>query len=347
MKEMNRRDFMKTLAISGAFWGFGSAVFHKPLEALASGKYDIGQCKSVRIKCISELGWFDTKTLSGQVEAAGGSKTNQWIIPWNPQNAAGSCSLVDMESLDGSRHKFLIDTGWNNKYMDGAFKREGIDKMLKGGEIEFLIISHEHMDHFWGLETILKYNPEIKIIIPSTFYSEGMHFLRGAEFITPNVRNGIPHKGELVQIKSGTINKLYEGCAAAAFDLSIGLRVRGEESLYFNVKDKGIVCVAGCCHQSILTFADFALKKIISAENMYGIYGGLHISPFGPMNLEREQIVKGMAKYNFQKVACNHCTGLVAVEKMIELGYPVVRGTGRFGSKSRLYIGNGDEVVFG
>ena len=65
------------------------------------------------------------------------------------------------------------------------------------------------------------------------------------------------------------------------------------------------------------------------------------------MNPKREHIVKGMAKYHFKKVACNHCTGEVAVKKMIDLGYPVVKGTGRFGSKSKLYIGNGDSVVFG
>jgi 7,8-dihydropterin-6-yl-methyl-4-(beta-D-ribofuranosyl)aminobenzene 5'-phosphate synthase len=37
-----------------------------------------------------------------------------------------------------------------------------------------------------------------------------------------------------------------------------------------------------------------------------------------------------MAKYNFQKVACNHCTREAAVKRMIELGYPLVQGTGRF-----------------
>ena len=145
--------------------------------------------------------------------------------------------------------------------MDEAFKREGIDKMLESGEIEFLFISHEHLDHFWGLESTLKYNPKIKIIIPSTFYPEGLQLLGGADFNISNVWNNIPHKGELVQLKIGTINKLYEGCAAVAFDLPIVIRVRGEESLYFNVKDKGIICVTGCCHQNILTFADFARSK--------------------------------------------------------------------------------------
>ena len=338
---------MKTVAIGGAVLSLGDAIFHKPLEALASGQHDIGQCKSVRVKCVSELGWFDSKKLISQMKEAGGPGTSQWMIPWDPKNAAGSCSLIDVETLDGQHHKFLLDTGWSNQYMDECFKREGIDKMLKNGEIEFLIISHEHLDHYWGLETTLKYNPQIKIVIPSTFLSEGMHFLRGAEFIIPSARNRTIHRGPLLQCQPGQINKLYDGCAAVTFDLPILLKIQGEESLYFNVKDKGMVCVTGCCHQSILTFADFAQENILGGDRMYGLYGGLHIAPFGPLSPKQEDVIKGMAKYDFKKVACNHCTGLPAVQKMIDLGYPVVKGTGKLGSTSDLYVGNGDEVFFG
>jgi 7,8-dihydropterin-6-yl-methyl-4-(beta-D-ribofuranosyl)aminobenzene 5'-phosphate synthase len=345
--DMKRRDFLKTVVIGGASLGLGSAVWHSPLKALASGKYDIGQCKSVRIKCVSELGWYDSKKLIGQMKAGGGPKTNQWVIPWDVENAAGSCTLIDMETLDGRHHKFLLDTGWNTAYMDKCYEREGVDGMLSRGEIECLVISHEHLDHYWGLESTLKHNPEIKIFIPSTFYSEGMHFLRAEEFSTPNPKNTIPHRGQLVQCKPGHINKLYDGCALVAFDLPIVIRVRGEQSLYFNVKDKGMVCVTGCCHQGLLTFADFAEKKIVGGDKMYGVYGGLHISPFGPIIPARAKHITGMAKYGFEKVACNHCTGLTAVKKMIELGYPLVKGTGRFGSVSDLYVGAGDEVFFG
>jgi len=70
------------------------------------------------------------------------------------------------------------------------------------------------------------------------------------------------------------------------------------------------------------------------------------VAGFGPIDEDREFIVKEMSKFNFKKVACNHCTGAAAVQKMIDLGYPVVRGTARFGSQSDLYIGNGDTVEF-
>jgi len=348
MKDMRRREFVKAMAVGGAVLGLGGIMSHKPQKALASGKYDIGQCKSVRIKCISELGWYDSKKLLTQILGSPEKvKTSQWTIPWDPKNAGGSCSLIDLETLDGCHHKMLLDAGWSHPYKEECLKREGIDKMLESGEIEALFISHEHLDHFWGLETVLKYNPKITIFIPSTFYSEGMHFLKGATFMEANAKNSIPHQGKLVQFKPGHINKLYDGCAGVLFDLPIVVRVRGEQSLYFNVKDKGIVCVSGCFHQKIQATADFAIHKIEGGDKLYGVYGGLHIAPFGPMKPKQEAMVKDMAKYDFKKIACNHCTGEAAVKKMFELGYPVVKGTARYGSTSDLYVGNGDEVFFG
>lgn len=40
MGGINRRDFIKNVAIGGAVLGFGNAVFNKPSKALASGQHD-------------------------------------------------------------------------------------------------------------------------------------------------------------------------------------------------------------------------------------------------------------------------------------------------------------------
>ncbi|MFV0436253.1 MAG: MBL fold metallo-hydrolase [Desulfopila sp.] len=316
------------------------------MSEVSEGKRDIGRCKSVRIKCVSELGWHDSNTVVEDIRLAGGTATSQWHIPWDNDNGAGCCSLIDIESIDGTHHKFLLDTGWNSQYMEEAFRREGIDRMLAEGEIEFLFISHEHMDHYWGVETTLKYNPQLPVIVPETFSEKGLRFLAGAQFPVPKAGNSVAHRGRLVKSSPKGISPLYAGCVSVTFDLPIDLGVRGEQSLFFHLQERGIVCVTGCCHQSILTLADFARDNIAGGETLYGVYGGLHIAPFGPMNPDREHIISEMAKYGFAKIACNHCTGQVAIDKMIELGYPVVPGTGRFGSQGDRHIGNGDEVVF-
>jgi hypothetical protein len=65
------------------------------------------------------------------------------------------------------------------------------------------------------------------------------------------------------------------------------------------------------------------------------------------LQLPQEAMIRDMGRYGFDRIACNHCTGLPAVELMTALGYPIVRGTGNLGSISDLYIGNGDSVTSG
>jgi 7,8-dihydropterin-6-yl-methyl-4-(beta-D-ribofuranosyl)aminobenzene 5'-phosphate synthase len=77
------------------------------------------------------------------------------------------------------------------------------------------------------------------------------------------------------------------------------------------------------------------------------LYRGLHIAPFGLLGDQERTWIEKMGAYGFTRIAANHCTGLPAVQKMVELGYPVIKGTGSKGSQSDLYIGNGDSVVFG
>lgn len=347
MKRMTRRDFARTMALGGAALSLGGAFLCGHAEAFAGEKVDIGLCRSVRIRCVSELGWFDDRIMSSEKANGDGPEENQWEKAWDYGNAAGTCALIELETLDGRHHRFLMDTGWGREYLDECLKRARIDRMLEKGDIEFLLVTHEHLDHYWAVETVLRYHQEIRIYIPSTFSPEGMKLLMGADYRPAGVRNFIVHGGKVIKCRPGHVNKLYDGCALAAFDLPADLRVRGEQSLFFHVKGKGIVFVTGCCHQTIPVLAHFARKRILGGENLYGFYGGLHIAPFGPLTPEAEKMVLEIGKYGFRKIACNHCTGLSAVERMMALEYPVVRGSGRFGSRSDLYVGNGDEVFFG
>ena len=67
------------------------ATASPPAQRLA-----LGLLKSLKIRCISEIGWLDTPTMLGDIAAAGGMGTNQYRLPWPPfgdqhlANAAGS-----------------------------------------------------------------------------------------------------------------------------------------------------------------------------------------------------------------------------------------------------------------
>ncbi|AFM24681.1 MBL fold metallo-hydrolase [Desulfomonile tiedjei] len=322
-----------------------SADYLKPDER---NLQSIGECKRVSITCISEVAWWDVNVRARDFMSAGGPKeADQWRSPWTPSNAAGASALVEVESLDGAKTRFLVDVGCNVKYMDERFKAHGVDRMLRQGEVDFLYITHEHLDHFWGLEAVLKYNPNIKIVIPSTFQPSAFSFLAGDEVVGSGVRNSIAHKGELVILQVGEMVRLLDGVVSVGFDIPILLKIRGEQSLFFNVEDLGLVLLAGCCHQNVITLADYATNHLQAQGKLYGLYGGLHIAPFGSFGDEEQGWVDRLGEYGFKKIAANHCTGLPAIRRMIEKGYPVMHGSGSNGSQSDLYIGNGDSVVFG
>lgn len=312
-------------------------------------KEKLGECRSVTMTCISEMGWHDTTQMLADIKASEGPGASQWNKTWQSQNAAGSSSLIEIELLDGTQRKFLIDCGWDEEYMRQRFEDSGVATMLERGEIEFLFLSHEHLDHLWGLQTVFRYRPDITLRIPSTLSDKAQAFIRG-ELKAPTHTDSRPlirHTGKIITTVPGIPTLLYPGCVAVTFDLPILLGIRGEQSLYFRVQDKGTVCVTGCCHQGVTTLAEYAVDHVASEPTLYGLYGGLHIAPFGALTSEQDKMIRDLLRFGFQKIAANHCTGLPAVERMIELGYPIVKNSSENVPEKNQILGNGDKVIFG
>ena len=115
-------------------------------------KLDIGTVKSLKIDVLTETGWFDDARFKQNMADYGGAEQTQYRIAWDAENAGGYAALLTLTSLDGDVHKILLDTGWNNDWMDYVFARHGVDRMLERGEIDFMVLSHWHLDHFWGIE---------------------------------------------------------------------------------------------------------------------------------------------------------------------------------------------------
>lgn len=300
-------------------------------------KLDIGILQGLRILCVSETGWRDSSTLLGDLRAAGGMSADQYQIPWPPMgdlhrdNAAGASAMVEGRSEAGGTRRFLFDTGWNTEWMDQRFSEEGIDGMLARGEIEALVISHEHFDHFWGIRSTLRHYPEMTIYVPEGFRAEGLRLIAEAG-----------HTGDVRVVSPGKPVVLMPGLAAVAFPMETLGQVRGENVLYARVAGRGMNMVTGCGHGGVLNLLGYAREHLEGGEAVYSVYGGLHISPFEDWDEKREEVIRALAGFGIQQFGCNHCTGERAVRKMIEAGLPVLRGTARNGSKTDLFLGNGD-----
>jgi 7,8-dihydropterin-6-yl-methyl-4-(beta-D-ribofuranosyl)aminobenzene 5'-phosphate synthase len=186
--------------------------------------------------------------------------------------------------------------------MDYVFARHGVDAMLERGEIDFMVLSHWHLDHFWGIESTLKHNPRLRLYAPGTWRPEDRVLLKekGDMRVEDHegrsisiCRNDVPHEGELILTEpegdaGEGLYRLLPGVALRMFDASMLLQVRDENVLYVNVADKGIVTVTGCGHPGIMNLLGFA-RDNLAAPGLYGCYGGLHLSIFDTWKPEFEQ----------------------------------------------------------
>jgi 7,8-dihydropterin-6-yl-methyl-4-(beta-D-ribofuranosyl)aminobenzene 5'-phosphate synthase len=251
-------------------------------------------------------------------------------------NAAGFSALLEVETIDGKVRRLLFDIGWNPDWMDRCFAEEGIDRLLQEGRIEALIVSHEHFDHFWGIGSTLRHCPAMPIYLPEGFHPAGLGFIR---------EQG--HTGSVITVASGQPLVLFPGLAVVSFPMRTLLQVQGENVLYANLENQGLAMITGCGHGGVLNLLDYARRSFTGGERIHAIFGGLHLSPLEDWDARRDQIVKALGGYGIAKMACNHCTGRTAVEKMLASGLPVLPGTARHGSQTELFLGNGDALELG
>ena len=158
----------------------------------------------------------------------------------------------------------LFDTGYDVDSTSYVL-RYNLDKIgIDIGEIDYIVISHNHFDHQNGWrwindKTFVNSNkenilPKIKIYIPSDKL---------------DLKISTEYSHDPVKISEGVYTMgIIE---APLFDVSL----TQEQSLMFNVKDKGIIIVTGCGHQTVEKLLQ-RYDKLLDTP-IYGILGGLHL----------------------------------------------------------------------
>jgi 7,8-dihydropterin-6-yl-methyl-4-(beta-D-ribofuranosyl)aminobenzene 5'-phosphate synthase len=59
-----------------------------------------------------------------------------------------------------------------------VFDREGVIELLKNDKLNDVFVSHEHMDHFWGLNSITKIRNDFNLYIPVGFSKKGYEIIK-------------------------------------------------------------------------------------------------------------------------------------------------------------------------
>lgn len=197
----------------------------------------------------------------------------------------------------------LLDTG--QTYSVLRDNSQALNKDLS--EVDFVVISHEHLDHTGGLSYVEEVNPGVTVYVP--------YHISGQIFNDINQSNL-----NVIKINETTI--LQQGFAI------IG-ELDGppyEQALAVNVKDVGLVSFVGCSHPGVENLIEKASTDL--GHDTYMVIGGFHM-----INANEQEIndtIVRLLEFGVKKIFPIHCSGDVFRQYMAE-HYPQQYGQGNVG----------------
>jgi 7,8-dihydropterin-6-yl-methyl-4-(beta-D-ribofuranosyl)aminobenzene 5'-phosphate synthase len=230
----------------------------------------------------------------------------------------GEPALSFWIEIDGKN--ILFDVGYSDIFIKNAQKMR-ID--LK--KTNFIVLSHGHLDHTWGLEPLIEFlgksTRKIKIVAHPEVFDRKV--FKKEEIGTRKRKNEIAKYFKLELHKEAywiTKNLCFLGEIPRENDFEgknpIGFIIKGVKKFPDYLKDdsalvykskKGLVIITGCSHSGICNIIAYA-RKICIEKKVKDIIGGLHL-----YNAKKEVLEK-TANYlkscGIEELHPCHCTGL-------------------------------------
>jgi 7,8-dihydropterin-6-yl-methyl-4-(beta-D-ribofuranosyl)aminobenzene 5'-phosphate synthase len=284
------------------------------------------------------------------------TKNEKFILPL-PVAEHGFSALVNIvtrsEDKKGKNSKnnnkiFLFDTGPSENGVIHNADVFGLDF----DEIDGVILSHGHFDHFAGLVNILKKISLSRQSCTSIFahpdaflkrweiYQDGerakmpfldeeqlqqmgalIHKNRGITFLPSDDSPSLLLTGEIprkTSFEKGFPFQYVENQSGNETILIPDPLVRDDQAIIVNVRNKGLVILTGCGHAGIINTINYA-KEVTGIDKIHAVLGGFHLPADGGIYEETiEPTLKELLKTNPDYIIPCHCTGWKATNRIIE-----------------------------
>ena len=219
----------------------------------------------------------------------------------------------------------LFDTGYSDLFLRNA------EKMGKDlSRLDYLVISHSHLDHTWGLDPFIRYLTELAIedrphtrpeLVghPGIFTSAGMDKIPefGSLMARDKTARHLPLKlsREPVWLSErlvflGEIPRENEFEGNTAFGHKEGEEapdlVADDSALAYRT-DQGLVVITGCAHAGICNTITYA-QKVCEEERIADVIGGFHL--LDPPMVQIKMTVDFFRRISPSAVHACHCTDL-------------------------------------
>jgi 7,8-dihydropterin-6-yl-methyl-4-(beta-D-ribofuranosyl)aminobenzene 5'-phosphate synthase len=235
------------------------------------------------------------------------------------------------EGVKSSR--ILYDFGRSDQVLSHNAKLLGLD--LK--ELDFLVLSHGHVDHYGSLLKVLgKTDGKCKLIVhPEATRRTRSVRLKDGTFAGP------------WRVKKSVVEEFGPRICAVAgpSDLGLGVFVSGEiekktsfehgmpnafmkvqnewvcdgieddQSLLIRLENKGLIVITGCCHAGLVNTL-LAARKKFPGEKIHAVIGGFHLN--AAEEAQMGETLDYLSKLKIKHICSMHCTGHYAQKTLMD-----------------------------
>jgi 7,8-dihydropterin-6-yl-methyl-4-(beta-D-ribofuranosyl)aminobenzene 5'-phosphate synthase len=266
------------------------------------------------------------------------------VIPPNGPLAEPGLSFLIKVYGRSEEHSILFDGGISGTCLLHNIQMLASSRAVMMGEIgvdiknlEAVVLSHGHFDHFGGLPVFLKKAPKP---LPVVFHPEALvprRFQMGPQsfFDMPGLSEGalaspgvtlekIPQTSTLASdliLISGEVGRLTDfeqgmpGMEAKIDGRWVSDPFHDDQGLAVHLKDKGLVVIGGCSHAGIINTVKH-LQKATGVEKIHAILGGFHLT--GDNEEIIEPTVEAMKTFKADYIVPMHCTGWKAIHRFAQ-----------------------------
>jgi 7,8-dihydropterin-6-yl-methyl-4-(beta-D-ribofuranosyl)aminobenzene 5'-phosphate synthase len=223
---------------------------------------------------------------------------------------------------DGNK-KILFDAGYSNAFLLNADKM-GIDLST----LDYVVLSHGHLDHTWGLKHLIKFLNKSKKKKRPVLIAHPLAFKTKTHKTEGNIGSQLTEKALSKNLKLhlcaepvwltkklvflGQIPRKfsYEGKKSIGFvqiaDKKTADTLLDDSAIAYKAK-RGITIITGCSHAGICNIVEHA-RCVCKTKKVSCIIGGLHL--LNPNKKQLNGTLKYLKSLKSVRLSACHCTDL-------------------------------------
>jgi 7,8-dihydropterin-6-yl-methyl-4-(beta-D-ribofuranosyl)aminobenzene 5'-phosphate synthase len=239
------------------------------------------------------------------------------------------------------RHTILMDAGISGSCMMHNAALLACSPAAESGavshrlaDVELVVLSHGHFDHFYGLPHFLhSAGSKLPVVLHPAAFNE-----RRSQFTAGQIMSMPVLKEKDLEVAGAIVDKREQPSTVADDLILVTGRVRREtdfekgspglearidghwvtdpfdddQGIALNLRGKGLIVLGGCSHAGIINIILHA-RAVAGEQRVHAVMGGFHLG--GRSEALIDPTVEAMKTINPDLVVPMHCTGWKAIQR--------------------------------